>query len=32
MENVTADPLRFVNQDGTDVPADGQTRGEIVAR
>ena len=30
--NVIADPLRVVTQDGTDVPADGETVGEIVAR
>ncbi|RBY77282.1 acyl-CoA synthetase [Geodermatophilus sp. TF02-6] len=30
--NVIADPLRVVTDDGADVPADGQTIGEIVAR
>jgi fatty-acyl-CoA synthase len=30
--NVIADPLRVVTDDGDDVPADGQTIGEIVAR
>jgi acyl-CoA synthetase (AMP-forming)/AMP-acid ligase II len=30
--NVVADPLRVVAKDGTDVPADAETIGEIVAR
>ena len=30
--NVIADPLRVVDRNGRDVPADGQTIGEIVAR
>jgi fatty-acyl-CoA synthase len=30
--NVIADPLRVVTEDGTDVPADGESIGEIVAR
>ena len=30
--NVIADPLRVVTEDGTDVPTDGETVGEIVAR
>jgi fatty-acyl-CoA synthase len=30
--NVIADPLRVVAEDGTDVPADGESIGEIVAR
>jgi len=30
--NVVAEPLRVVGEDGTDVPRDGETIGEIVAR
>jgi fatty-acyl-CoA synthase len=30
--NVVAEPLRVVGEDGTDVPGDGETIGEIVAR